>query len=297
MVTFKPKTMYLKKHENITIDIQQIVCFTTFKMCGEPSPFESHDFWEFDYIESGEAIVNSDGHDIHLLPGEGFFNKPGTIHSTIPQKNMTIVPFCISFFTTSKIINAFEGLKVSLNNEQKTLIHKMYNEAKNLFVNSGKRPDVFHPNEYKDNYPLGSYQLLKSYMEIFLISIAREAIKDNEIISYDSKDNLEKLIYDKIIETISNSLYNKISVDDICNNFNYSRSYIYDIFKKYSGISMMKYYNSLKIKEAKKLIREDKYSLSKISDMLDFNNSFYFSRVFKSFEQITPSEYKKRLNK
>lgn len=293
MVPFKPKTMYLKKNENIAIDVQQVVWFSTFIMHNRTSLPETHDFWEFNYVEKGEVIVISDGQKIQLSSGDVFFNKPGTVHYVITKKDVQAKLFCISFFTTSKIMEVFEGLKFSLNNEQQALIYKMYDEAKRLLVNKASHPESFYAMEYKDNYPLGTYQLLKIYMEIFLISIAREAIKKNEIISYDSKEDLKKLIYNQLIETISQSVYSDLSIDSLCNNFNYSRSYIYDVFKQFSGVSIMKYYNSLKIKEAKKLINEGKYSLTEISEILKFNNSFYFSRVFKKFENITPSEYKK----
>ena len=86
MVPFRPKTMYLKKNENIAVDIQQIVCFTTFNMQSGASTPETHDFWEFIYIESGEACVISDEQEVHLLPGDVFFNKPGTVHYTVPSK-------------------------------------------------------------------------------------------------------------------------------------------------------------------------------------------------------------------
>ena len=52
----------------------------------------------------------------------------------------------------------------------------------------------------------------------------------------------------------------------------------------------MNYYNLMKIKEAKKLL--SKNSVSEVSRLLSFNNPYYFSRVFKKYEGISPSEYK-----
>jgi len=47
-----------------------------------------------------------------------------------------------------------------------------------------------------------------------------------------------------------------------------------------------------KIQEAEKLISEKKYNFTQISDMLSFDNSHYFSRVFKRISGMTPTEYK-----
>lgn len=57
-----------------------------------------------------------------------------------------------------------------------------------------------------------------------------------------------------------------------------------------SGI--MHYYNSLKIKEARRLIREGKYNMTQISDLLCFDNPQYFSKCFKTYTNMTPKEYK-----
>ena len=56
------------------------------------------------------------------------------------------------------------------------------------------------------------------------------------------------------------------------------------------------YYLNLKISEAKKLIRTEKYTISQISDMLMFSCIHHFSRSFKRFTGITPSEYKKKIS-
>lgn len=297
MVPFYPKNMFLKKNEDITINIQQIVYFLLLPMYNKTSGFEKHDFWEFIYLKDGNGHITSDGSLIPINEGDVFFRKPGTVHSTIADKDSPVEIFCISFFSTSKILSLFENLKISLNTEQKELIEKMYVEAQNLYENGAENPKAFCSKSYKDSYLLGSYQMLKMYMETFLISIAREVIKNQKIIAYDSKESLETLIYNKTIEIISESVYSNITIDDICKSINYSRSYIYNIFKKHSGTSIIQYYNALKIEEAKKLIAKGKHSISEIAEMLNFNNSYYFSKTFKKHEKISPSEYKKKCQK
>jgi AraC-like DNA-binding protein len=47
----------------------------------------------------------------------------------------------------------------------------------------------------------------------------------------------------------------------------------------------------MKIDRAKKLLSEQKYTISEISDMLGFNTVFYFSRLFKLHTHMSPTEY------
>ena len=55
----------------------------------------------------------------------------------------------------------------------------------------------------------------------------------------------------------------------------------------------MKYFNQIKVNEAKRLISEGKYSFTQIADILKFGSIHYFSRVFKQFTHMTPSGYEK----
>ena len=51
-------------------------------------------------------------------------------------------------------------------------------------------------------------------------------------------------------------------------------------------------YIDMKPSEVRKLIREGKYNMTQISDMLQFDNPQYFSKCFKTVTNMTPSEYK-----
>ena len=57
----------------------------------------------------------------------------------------------------------------------------------------------------------------------------------------------------------------------------------------------MEYYSKLKIKEAKKLIRESTYSVSEISEMLGYSSIHIFSRAFKKKTGMSPTDYSKSI--
>ena len=82
-------------------------------------------------------------------------------------------------------------------------------------------------------------------------------------------------------------------VSDVAKAVGKSESTVKKLFADYHGI--IKYYNSLKIKEAKRLIREERYNISQISDMLCFDTPQYFSKCFRSFTGMSPLEYKRSL--
>ena len=65
-------------------------------------------------------------------------------------------------------------------------------------------------------------------------------------------------------------------------------------FKKEIGIGFKEYVVSAKIIYSKKLMETTTDSITKIAFLSGFEDSNYFSTVFKKMESISPSEYIKR---
>ena len=56
--------------------------------------------------------------------------------------------------------------------------------------------------------------------------------------------------------------------------------------------------SSLKVRDARKMLESTSLQVSEISARLNFSDAFYFSRMFKKHEGVSPSEYRKEtLNK
>jgi AraC-like DNA-binding protein len=136
--------------------------------------------------------------------------------------------------------------------------------------------------------------MTKNLLEIFLIKLYRHTdvvtksmrqsyVIDGMNIPYHVKE---------ILDFLHENIYGKITVADVARHVGKSESTVKQQFSLYRKSGMMKYFNSLKIKEARKLIREGNYNMTQISDMLHFDNPQYFSKCFKSFTNMTPREYK-----
>ena len=85
------------------------------------------------------------------------------------------------------------------------------------------------------------------------------------------------------------------SLEEVADHFGYNYAYLSRIFKKKAGMSMSRYITQKKIGLAKELIEtKPEMRLSEISDMCGYNDSRYFSRVFKAETGYSPSEYKEK---
>ena len=70
-----------------------------------------------------------------------------------------------------------------------------------------------------------------------------------------------------------------------------SESQFYDVFKKKTGMSPIRYRNHLRVRQAKLLLQSEEITSQEIAQLLGFESIHYFSRVFKEHTGISPSQY------
>jgi AraC-like DNA-binding protein len=85
------------------------------------------------------------------------------------------------------------------------------------------------------------------------------------------------------------------SLDDICNRFFISKSYLCRIFKEVTGLTVQDYINIHSVKRAQQLLEQIDLSIADISHILGYSSLTYFGRVFKKYTETTPLKYRKKL--
>ena len=73
-----------------------------------------------------------------------------------------------------------------------------------------------------------------------------------------------------------------------------SETYLKRLFGERFGVPPKKYIIQMKINHAAELLRLGRYSVTQISDMSGFSDSGFFSRQFKKYMGISPSDFVKR---
>ncbi len=251
-------------------------------------PEESHDFWEMIYVDKNSMLYILDGKQIILHEGELLFVMPNQKHSIYSNNTQEASIFVLCFDCSSPITYFFNGYKSTLNIKNKNYIKEIILEAKNTFKFPFKEKLLL-----LDNPNIGGQQSITTNLELLLIHLLREEqnkqVKQIEFIK--DEDFAENLV-DKICEYLSSHVCEKIIIQDICNTFNYSKSYLSRIFKQIKNTSIIDYFNNLKINEAKKLIKETDMTLKEISEKLYFSDHRYFHALFKKITKMTPKQYK-----
>lgn len=256
---------------------------------------ECHDFWEFLYVDKGEVEVMADTEGYKLEQGDIIFHKPNEFHSVWANKKISPNLVVISFECHSPAMSCLENKIYSLNIRQLSMLSQIVKEGRVVFSNYDNEEWVLVKNH---KAPFGYEQLLKNHIEEFLIDIINNGNNQNKEGKLYSvmKERVEEDLINKILDCMKRNLYCKLDFKDICRLNMASETHLKVLFKKRMGESVMKYFKILKIEESKKLIREGKYTITQISDMLGYSTVHLFSRNFKEITSMTPTEYAASIN-
>ncbi len=93
---------------------------------------------------------------------------------------------------------------------------------------------------------------------------------------------------------IRENIYRNFTSIDIARQLHLNPSYFSRYFKKLTGINFTDHVHLFKIEEAKRLLTEKGETAENVSYMLGYSDRAYFSRVFKKYVAVSPSEYKQR---
>ena len=70
--------------------------------------------------------------------------------------------------------------------------------------------------------------------------------------------------------------------------------YLCQVFRKYAGTTIVHYVHQLRVQRAKYLLLHSDQSVGEIAEKVGFRDAFYFSRVFKRLEGLSPQHYRDR---
>ncbi|MBP3391898.1 MAG: helix-turn-helix transcriptional regulator [Clostridia bacterium] len=281
------------------VDISRIFTVFYYEFSGDYQfEGESHNFWEFVYVDKGECKLFNSGRTFHMKTGNIYFHKPNTFHALygMPEQNFNVL--IISFSCKSETMNAIPDEMIQVSGELRSVLSKITRECRNAFYLPIIDKDI-PAIQAKRSTLLGARQLIKLYMEEFLILLMRKEhlrnAKNPTLSLLSGQEVGQENLVASIKAYLLANLREKITIDDLCREFHYSKTYICTNIKKATGYSVIEFINQAKTERAKDLIRENKMSLTQISEALGFSGLEYFSKVFKQYAGLSPSGYKKKL--
>ena len=124
-----------------------------------------------------------------------------------------------------------------------------------------------------------------------------QKLHDTMVIDYAEKMRryLRKDTNSKHINACKEYIYahikERITIEDLAEEFGVSAGYLSRLFKKETGISVSAYIRAQKIEIAKNLLRFSDYSMIEIANRLSFSSQSHFIQQFRESVGMTPKKY------
>lgn len=132
--------------------------------------------------------------------------------------------------------------------------------------------------EYQEMVDAISVELMKIF-----VAIHRRSVTDQEDLP------------DRIKRRINYYVERSFSLEQLCDDFHYSKNHIINLFKSKYHQTPYQYYAQAKIETAKRYLTESSMPVCEIANRLAFANQQYFAVAFKKTVGCSPKEYRSRM--
>ncbi|MBO4882082.1 MAG: helix-turn-helix transcriptional regulator, partial [Lachnospiraceae bacterium] len=100
---------------------------------------------------------------------------------------------------------------------------------------------------------------------------------------------------DSVVADIRDHYMEDISLTSLAAKYNVSMGRLSKMIKDHLQLNFSDYIASLRIQRAKELLSDETLSIQEIAEIVGYNDYFYFTKVFKKIEGISPSKYRKEI--
>lgn len=259
---------------------------TRFEEMEEPEvdDVHKHTFYEILWVDEGESRQTIDFQSYELKPKSLFFISPGQVHEFEAWQELKggTIMFTEEFF---------------LQNQQNK--NKLFELAflDNVYFNPGlllQCEDYTLFRNYIDllliekNRASSSSEIMQLLLNILLLQVQRSIETRQPLNS--SKRNI--ILFKQFRSLLETSFRDGVTANDYAYKLNITRHHLNRIVKEITGNTVTDVIRGRSILEAKRMLLFSDFSVSEIASNLNYFDSSYFSKIFKSVNGYAPLEFK-----
>lgn len=125
--------------------------------------------------------------------------------------------------------------------------------------------------------------IIEHYIKVLFIQLIR------------AQDESFHSMTDLITHYITENFSSPITIKDLAELVYVSESYLIRRFRQKTGQTPIQYINSLRIEAAKRLLATKEMTIEDISQSVGYGSAKYFTRLFKKYLGVSPSDFRKSL--
>jgi len=235
---------------------------------------------KFYFIVDGYGWLKIGDKEYNPLPGQMYIMPQGVKQSySFTENKNTYLKYWIHFTATIGDINLFDLVKTPafFDVQNKEEVNITFCKLLESFNNTTDITAHLNAKAYM-------YQLIS----LFLDGIGYDNI------TLKKAEEINRL--DAVLHYIDNHLADNIAIKELAAEAFLHPNYFIRLFKTSMGLSTINYINKKRMEKAKKLLSTMDTTISDIARQTGFYNISYFSKMFKKYTGLTPSEYRNSHN-
>lgn len=259
-----PAAIYLKENSKMT-------------------PLHNHGELEILLIEQGASKIRVGSEEYFCGAGDLVFVNPMEVHSVEPMESAPYRQKCIcldlSLISDAKISQSIKdgALRflryVQKENDNSESLRKCFRAAFSA-ISSSKKAELLEVSAY-------------------LSLIVARMINADMTEQGGKTDRGDKFCVD-VLAYISSRFCEKITSNDAARALSYHHSYFCRRFREGFGTTFSRYLGVFRVTRAVELLEAGNRNISEVAFECGFSDAVYFSKCFKKYVGILPSEYRKK---
>lgn len=142
---------------------------------------------------------------------------------------------------------------------------------------------MFEADQLPANRDLIMNSILYEYLFLLARKFPREQVSSRE----------KQAVYvEEALRRLESGYGQNISIQSVADDLGLDRSYLHRLFKAVTGSSLQEYLLDLRIRKACDLLRRTNLSVSIIALSVSYEDTLYFSRLFKKKKGMSPTAYR-----
>lgn len=207
-------------------------------------------------LEFESEFLDSQGEDFELQL-QGALSMPCDFIALYPVRALML-------FRRSDHLT--DALLAQARHETATLVESQYGQRCQILLERIAGPDDFEP----------AYQRL----------VARTEAEGVE------QENHTSRAVDAVIQYIGQHYGESLSLSELAQVFYFSPSYLCHIFKRETGVNLIKFINDLRMKKAQELLCTTQMRINTIAQQVGYKSASYFCQCFRDCFGVTPEQFR-----
>ena len=257
-------------------------------------PPHNHDYYEINYVISGQCVEYIGDRAFVLNEGDFLLMPPSVFHTSESVDNS----ICANILLKSKLVSDLEKKLIAYDLDN--YLTRMQKQKSYMVFNAKQTRAFKTANHLLEHF--GNKQTHTKHKNLYAESLAFTLLLelaecDFDEIAFSNKKQFPTTdVSGAILQYIRDNI-SSATLESVSSYFGYSPAHLSRIIKKHTGNGFATFIMLQRMLRAEQLLLQTDTPVGKIPELIGLDSKEYFSRVFKRYNNVTPSEYRKAYSK